>query len=69
MFDLKEAIVVLRQLRCQNHFTNNEIFEYHTCLNIIEDALCDKDCVIIDPSSFNTNSPEECYTAIQKAIR
>lgn len=47
MFDLKEAIVVLRQLRCQNHFTNNEIFEYHTCLNIIEDALCDNRSIFI----------------------
>lgn len=67
MFDVKEAVRVLRQLRCNNHFETKDVYEYHTCLNVIEDALCDKDYVMIDLSSFNTDSPEECYNAIKAA--
>ena len=63
--NLKEAITTLKLLRCKKHYNNNEVLEYHTCLNIIEDYLCENDCVILDLSTFNNDSPEECYKAIQ----
>ncbi len=47
MFDVNEAVKTLRLLRCKNHFTNNEILQYHKCLNIIEEALCDGNYEIV----------------------
>lgn len=47
MLDVNEAVRVLKQLRCKDHYTNNEILEYHTCLNIIEEAVCEKGYVIV----------------------
>lgn len=51
MFDVHEAVRRLRLLRCKNHYTNNEVMEYHTCLNVIEEALCEGKCVIVDSES------------------
>lgn len=68
MLDVKEAVETLRLLRCKDHYTNNEVLEYHTCLNIIEESLCERDCVIVDLSSFDNNNPEECCEAIRKCI-
>lgn len=65
MLDVKEAVRTLKQLRCNNHFTITDIYDYHACLNAVEEALCDNNCVIVDLSAFNTDSPEECYKAIQ----
>ena len=69
MLDLNEAIRSLRLLWCKDHYTDNEIYEYHTCLNMIEEALCDKGYIMIDPSTFNSESPEQCMEAVQKAIK
>ena len=68
MFDVNEAVKTLRLLRCKNHFSNNEVLEYHMCLNIIEESLCDKDCVIVDLSTFDNNNPQECCDAIRRCI-
>ena len=67
MFDVNEAVRTLRLLRCKNHYTNNEILQYHTCLNIIEESLCEENCVIVDLNNINSDSPEDCYKAIQKS--
>ena len=68
MMDIHEALKELKLLRCKRSFTNNEIYTYHTCLNIIEEELCEGEYNIIDLKSFDTNSPEECYKAIQKLL-
>lgn len=65
--DLNEALKTLKLLRCKRHYNNNEVLEYHTCLNIIEDYLCENNCVILDLSTFDSNSPEECYKVIHNS--
>ena len=66
-FTTNEAVKELKLLRCKKSYNNNEILDYHTCLNIIEEELCNGDSVIIDLSTFDTESPDECYRVIQNA--
>ena len=66
-FTTSNAVKELKLLRCKKSYNNNEILDYHTCLNIIEEELCNGDSVIIDLSTFDTESPDECYRAIQNA--
>ena len=66
MFTVHEAVRELKLLWCKNHYTNNDVLEYHTCLNVIEEALVEEKCVILDLESFNSDSPDECFRAIQK---
>ena len=68
-FTTNEAVKELKLLRCKKSYNNNEILDYHTCLNIIEEELCNGDCVMIDLSTFDTSSPDECYKAIQNAMK
>lgn len=67
MLSITEAVKQLKLLRCKKRYTNNEILEYHTCLNIIEEELCNGNCVVIDLDTFNSDAPDECYEAIQRA--
>lgn len=67
MLSITEAVKQLKLLRCKKRYTNNEILEYHTCLNIIEEELCNGNCVVIDLDTFNPDAPDECYKAIQRA--
>lgn len=67
MLDVNEAVKTLRLLRCKNHYTNNEILQYHKCLNVIEESLCEESCVIVNLDGVNINSPEECCKAVQKS--
>jgi hypothetical protein len=67
MLSASEAVRELKLLRCKSKYNNNEIFDYHKYLNIIEEALCNENCIIVDLGSFNSDSVEECYAAIQNA--
>lgn len=67
MFDINEAVRELKQLRCKGHYTDDEILTYHTCLNVIEESLCENNCVVVDLSTFDSDSPEECYKIIQQS--
>ena len=67
MFDVHEAVKELQMLRCKKRYTQNEVMNYHKCLNLLEEELCNGDCVIVDLDYFDSTSPEECYKAIQAA--
>ena len=67
LFDVNEAVKELKLLRCKGHYTNDEILKYHTCLNVIEETLCEGNIVVIDLDEFDSDSPEQCYKVIQKS--
>ena len=67
MLTPNEAVKELRLLRCKRSYDNNELLTYHTCLNIIEEALCEGSCVIADLTTFDDTDPEQCYNIIQKS--